>query len=167
MPSLSAYKSALDYSYAPGIFPSMECLTHRPENVRRLLVHSSAAGREGADRLCALAEELALPVAHKKDSMEICFIPDKDYVGWLSRRGELPGPGAFVFHGETIGRHEGIIRWTGGRFRMMPQYSELGYDESRLFCYRSKEGEAKERTYLVWTPRGKTFIEGIVDRLTD
>ncbi|MBR3067246.1 MAG: phage antirepressor KilAC domain-containing protein [Prevotella sp.] len=62
---------------------------------------------------------------------------------------------------------KGIIRWTGGRFRMMPQYSELGYDESRLFCYRSKEGEAKERTYLVWTPRGKTFIEGIVDRLTD
>ena len=63
----------------------------------------------------ALAEELALPVAHKKDSMEICFIPDKDYVGWLSRRGELPGPGAFVFHGETIGRHEGIIRWTVGQ----------------------------------------------------
>ena len=62
---------------------------------------------------------------------------------------------------------KGIIRWTGGRFRMTPQYAELGYDESRLFCYRSKEGEAKERTYLVWTPRGKTFIEGIVDRLTD
>ena len=61
----------------------------------------------------------------------------------------------------------GIIRWTGGRFRMTPPYAELGYDESRLFCYRSKEGEAKERTYLVWTPRGKTFIEGIVDRLTD
>ena len=62
MPSLSAYKSALDYSYAPGIFPSMECLTHRPERVRRLLVHSSAAGREGADRLCALAEDLGVRV---------------------------------------------------------------------------------------------------------
>ena len=57
MPSLSAYKSDLDYSYAPGIFPSMECLTWRPQDVRRLLVHSSAAGREGADRLCALAEK--------------------------------------------------------------------------------------------------------------
>ena len=57
MPSLTAYKSELDYSYAPGIFPSMECLTHRPEKVRRVLVHSSAAGREGADRLCALAEK--------------------------------------------------------------------------------------------------------------
>ena len=55
MPSLSVYKSGLDYSYAPGIFPAMECLTHRPEKVRRLLVHSSAAGREGADKLRALA----------------------------------------------------------------------------------------------------------------
>ena len=57
MPSLSGYKSELDYSYAPGIFPSMECLTWRPGDVRRLLVHSSAAGREGADKLCALAEK--------------------------------------------------------------------------------------------------------------
>lgn len=56
MPSLESYKSGLDYSYAPGIFPSMECLTYRPEKVRRLLVHSSAAGREGAEKLCALAE---------------------------------------------------------------------------------------------------------------
>ena len=57
MPSLSGYKSELDYSYAPGIFPSMECLTYRPESVRRLLVHSSAAGREGVEKLCALAEK--------------------------------------------------------------------------------------------------------------
>ena len=57
MPSLSAYKGELDYSYAPGIFPSMECLKYRPDSVRRLLVHSSAAGREGVDKLRALAEE--------------------------------------------------------------------------------------------------------------
>ena len=62
MPSLTAYKSDLDYSYAPGIFPAMECLTHRPEKVRRLLVHSSAAGREGTDRLRALAEKLGVRV---------------------------------------------------------------------------------------------------------
>ena len=57
MPSLEAYRSELDYSYAPGVFPSMECLLHRPEAVRRLLVHSSAAGREGVGKLTALAEE--------------------------------------------------------------------------------------------------------------
>ena len=62
MPSLSAYKAELDYSYAPGIFPSMECLRFRPDSVRRLLIHSSARGREGADRLTALAEELGIRV---------------------------------------------------------------------------------------------------------
>lgn len=62
MPSLNAYKSDLDYSYAPGVFPSMECLIHRPEKVRRLLVHSAAAGREGVDKLRALAEENGIRV---------------------------------------------------------------------------------------------------------
>ena len=57
MPQLEAYSSSLDYSYAPGIFPSMECLLHRPGDVRRLLVHSSAAGREGVEKLTALAAE--------------------------------------------------------------------------------------------------------------
>ena len=62
-----------------------------------------------------LAEELGLPAAHKKDSMEICFIPDKDYVGWIERRAQLPGPGDFIFRGEAIGRHEGIVHWTVGQ----------------------------------------------------
>ena len=55
MPSLEAYRTELDYSYAPGIFPSMECLLYRPESVRRILLHSAAAGREGAGRLAELA----------------------------------------------------------------------------------------------------------------
>jgi len=61
---------------------------------------------------------------------------------------------------------KGIIRWTGGRYRMTPAYAEQGYDESRLFCYHSKEGEAKQRTYLVWTPAGKTMIEGMFNQST-
>ena len=63
----------------------------------------------------ALAEEFGLPAAHKKDSMEICFIPDKDYVGWISRRAELPGPGDFVFHGACVGQHDGVVNWTVGQ----------------------------------------------------
>ena len=62
MPSLSPYSPALDYSYAPGVFPSMECLKHRPDAVRRLLLHSSSAGRDGADKLRGLAESLGVRV---------------------------------------------------------------------------------------------------------
>ena len=62
MPSLSPYKSDLDYAYAPGIFPSMECLLHRPACARRLLLHSKADGHEGADKLRQLAESCGIRV---------------------------------------------------------------------------------------------------------
>ena len=57
MPSLSAYRSDLDYAYAPGMFPAMECLLHRPECARRILLHSKSAGTEGAQRLMELAQQ--------------------------------------------------------------------------------------------------------------
>ena len=65
----------------------------------------------------AMAEGYGLLSAKKPDSMEICFIPDKDYIGWLSNRVTLPPPGDFIFHGEVIGRHEGIHRYTVGQRR--------------------------------------------------
>ena len=65
----------------------------------------------------AMAEEFGLPVAHKGDSMEICFIPDKDYISWLGRRTALPGPGDFLFHDEVVGQHDGIYRYTVGQRR--------------------------------------------------
>ncbi|MBE6914531.1 MAG: tRNA 2-thiouridine(34) synthase MnmA [Ruminococcaceae bacterium] len=63
----------------------------------------------------ALAREFSVPVADKPDSMEICFVPDKDYAGWLRRRGVNPPPGEFVRDGVVVGRHEGIHRWTVGQ----------------------------------------------------
>ena len=62
MPSLSPYKSDLDYAYAPGIFPAMECLLHRPDSARRVLLHSKAEGTEGAEKLSRLAEQLHVRV---------------------------------------------------------------------------------------------------------
>lgn len=63
----------------------------------------------------ALAREFHIPVADKPDSMEICFIPDKDYIGWICRHSEVPKSGELVFHGEVIGRHDGIYRYTVGQ----------------------------------------------------
>ena len=66
----------------------------------------------------AMAEELELPVAHKPDSMEICFIPDGDYAAWLDRRGEAPLPGDFIdWEGHVLGRHKGIHHYTIGQGR--------------------------------------------------
>ena len=62
MPSLSPYRSDLDYAYAPGMFPAMECLLHRPDCARRVLLHSKSAGTQGAARLMELAEKLHIRV---------------------------------------------------------------------------------------------------------
>lgn len=68
-------------------------------------------------RVRAMAAELDLPAAHKPDSMEICFVPDNDHIGWLKDRGVDPPGGDFVFHGAVVGRHEGIHRYTVGQRR--------------------------------------------------
>ena len=66
----------------------------------------------------ALAEGFGLPVAHKPDSMEICFIPDGDYPAWLARRGPVPPPGDFVApDGAVLGRHRGYHCYTLGQGR--------------------------------------------------
>lgn len=65
----------------------------------------------------ALAEKLALPVAHKPDSMDICFIPDGDYAAWIERRGIVPPAGDFVLDGIAVGKHRGIHHYTVGQRR--------------------------------------------------
>lgn len=70
------------------------------------------------DEIRAIAEKIGLMVAHKKDSMEICFIPDDDYAGFIDREcGSLvPPPGNFVStDGEVLGRHKGITHYTIGQ----------------------------------------------------
>ena len=67
MPSLEAYDRALDYSYAPGIFPSSEAVDKAPELVRRLLISGKAEKSEGVARLMAKCEarDIRVEVADK------------------------------------------------------------------------------------------------------
>ncbi len=69
------------------------------------------------DAVRAKAEALNLPTAHKPDSMEICFIPDKDYASFLKQRVEnLPPEGEFVdIHGNVLGTHKGLVHYTIGQ----------------------------------------------------
>ncbi len=70
------------------------------------------------DQIREIAEKLGLAVAHKKDSQEICFIPDHDYAGFIDREcgGCVPPPGNFVSpQGEILGKHRGITHYTVGQ----------------------------------------------------
>ncbi len=64
-----------------------------------------------------IAEEAKLPVAHKPDSEEICFVPDNDYVGFIERdTGRKFERGNFVDeHGNILGQHRGIACYTIGQ----------------------------------------------------
>lgn len=59
-----------------------------------------------------------LPVAHKSESQEVCFIPDDDYVRFLEGEGLTLPPGEIVLSdGRVVGRHGGIHRYTVGQRR--------------------------------------------------
>lgn len=64
-----------------------------------------------------IANKIGLLVANKKDSQEICFIPDDNYGRFLEENGqEIPAPGLFVDKsGNKMGEHKGIHRYTIGQ----------------------------------------------------
>lgn len=69
------------------------------------------------DRVRQIAAELELPVAHKPDSMDICFVPDGDYASYIEEVSGKPSePGNFIdTEGNIIGRHKGMIHYTVGQ----------------------------------------------------
>ncbi len=66
-----------------------------------------------------IAEEHGFVNAHKRDSQDICFVPDGDYARVIeAQTGITPPEGDFVdTKGNVIGRHAGIIHYTVGQRR--------------------------------------------------
>jgi tRNA-specific 2-thiouridylase len=64
-----------------------------------------------------LARDAGLRVATKKDSYEICFVPDQDYAGFLKRWRQHEGTeGDFVdAAGNVLGHHDGYEHFTVGQ----------------------------------------------------
>ena len=64
-----------------------------------------------------IAEENGFINAQKKESQDICFIPDGDYAAFITEKtGIIPAPGDFIgVDGKVIGKHKGIIHYTVGQ----------------------------------------------------
>ena len=59
-------------------------------------------------------------LAQKRESQEICFIPDNDHAGFIEREAgaDVPPPGNFVSKdGKILGEHKGITHYTIGQRR--------------------------------------------------
>ena len=76
-------------------------------------------GGMSKEEVRALAREAGLDVAQKRDSQDICFIPDGDYASFLRRyTGKDYPSGDFVDgEGNLLGRHTGIVDYTLGQRR--------------------------------------------------
>ena len=113
-------------------------------------------GEYGKTEIRSMAEAAGFPNAHKKDSQDICFIPDGDYPGFLARYGGVELiPGDFVDpRGQVLGRHRGLPCYTTGQRRGLgvsadrPLYV-LRRDPARNAVVLGDEADLYTRT--VWT----------------
>ena len=95
-----------------------------------------------------------LPVASKRDSQDICFIPDGDYLAFLKADGVVPRPGRFIGpKGEDLGPHKGQEAYTLGQRRGL----EVAYGE-RIYVVGKRGGDVllgpNERLYSTRVPVG-------------
>ena len=74
-------------------------------------------GEYTKDKIREIAKEIGLAVHNKKDSEEICFIPDNNHGRFIleAKPGKIK-PGNFVDkEGNVLGKHKGIVYYTIGQ----------------------------------------------------
>jgi tRNA-specific 2-thiouridylase len=106
--------------------------------VRRMLTPVGSLTKSATRKI---ARQLGLAVADKEESVEICFVPDDDYVGVLQRH---LGPDAAALQpgpfkdttGRVIGEHRGFARYTVGQRKGLPG----GYPEA-MYVVRLEPGD--------------------------
>jgi tRNA-specific 2-thiouridylase len=88
-----------------------------------------------------IARELALVVAEKPDSQDICFVPSGDYASVVKKvRPEAARPGDIVdLQGRLLGGHRGLIHFTVGQRRGI----EIGGQSEPLYVVRLEPETAR------------------------
>jgi tRNA-uridine 2-sulfurtransferase len=75
-------------------------------------------GEMTKEEVRALACAFDCSMARKAESQEICFVPDRDYAGYIERRTAPAREGPVLdTSGREIGRHKGLIHYTIGQRR--------------------------------------------------
>jgi tRNA-specific 2-thiouridylase len=74
-------------------------------------------GELSKDEVRTIAREQGFLAAEKRESQDICFVPDGDYASFLNRyTGKHPSSGDIVDkNGRFLGRHSGIVNYTIGQ----------------------------------------------------
>lgn len=95
-----------------------------------------------------IAKEAGLEIAEKKDSQEICFVPENDYQKFLARQKDfkIKKGNIILKDGKILGKHQGLYKYTiGQRKGLGISYSEplyvIGIDEKNNNIIVGKEEE--------------------------
>ncbi len=115
------------------------------------------AGFDNKEQVRRIAESLDISIAAKRDSQEICFVPDNDYANFVMRNSDFPiNGGNFVdVDGNVLGKHRGIIHYTVG------QRKGLGITFGKpmyVVAIRSKQNE------IVLGDASAVFSNGLIAR---
>ncbi len=83
---------------------------------QEVLSHSLfPVGKYKKTKVRKLAKKFNLPVFQKRDSQEICFVPEKEHYGFLSRHLKLKSGDIVSTEGKKIGEHNGLPLYTIGQ----------------------------------------------------
>ncbi len=84
---------------------------------------------ENKEQVRDVGEKAGLSNSKKKDSQEICFIPDNNYAKFICNNFDFtPKPGDFLdMQGNKIGTHTGIINYTVGQRKGLGAFGEPKY----------------------------------------
>jgi tRNA-specific 2-thiouridylase len=115
-----------------------------------------------------VARRHKLYVAEKRESQEICFVPDGDYAGFIERyleaegrEDERPARGEIVdTEGRVVGRHEGVHRYTVGQRRKLGVSRQLPLYVVRVEAENNRVvvGEAEQLLSYEFTAAGVNWV---------
>lgn len=113
-------------------------------------------GRLSKDEIRGIAEQQGLVSARKRDSQDICFVPDGDYAAFIRHHTGRDYPaGSFVTpDGQILGPHRGIIEYTVGQRRGLGVSSNQG----RLYVQKI----CPQENQVVLSDNGALFHRALV-----
>lgn len=104
-----------------------------------------------------IAEKHELKVAHKKDSEDICFIPNGNYKEFLENNSDIKGKEGNIVNlkGDILGKHKGLYKYTIGQRKGLgisnpePLYV-IGFDKNKNVLIVGEESELyKKELYAI------------------
>jgi tRNA-specific 2-thiouridylase len=111
----------------------------------------------------AVAERAGLLTSHKPESMEICFVPDNDYAGFVEKiAGPQPKGEIVDREGRVLGQHDGVHHFTiGQRKRLKVSSAEPLYvqqlDSASQKVVVGPVGEVERQRFHLLRPH---WVEG-------